>query len=68
MNFLGFFSAISPSLNNDIDDDDDVLKKMMKIPMIGLGLGVVVIPNISWIFPTRIPIAMSLTRPRSSTL
>lgn len=33
----------------------------------GLGLGVVVMPSISWIFPTRIPIAMSPTRPLSST-
>ena len=35
--------------------------------MIGLGFGVVVIPSISWIFPTKIPIAMSPTRPRSSS-
>jgi len=33
----------------------------------GLGFGVVVMPSISWIFPTRIPIAMSPTRPLSST-
>ena len=44
-----------------------ILMMMMRIPRTGLGLGVVVMPSISWIFPTRIPIAMSPTRPLSST-
>ena len=53
--------------DDDDDEEEEHVIASIRIPMIGLGFGVVVIPSISWIFPTKIPIAMSPTRPRSSS-